>query len=132
VAGGLFNALSFAGPGFLFKQLDSNGYGAEMERHNKPMEEFTREREKFLEDETTRKDKIAQLRYEPAEANQDMKSTNQSLELVRRINALTNMKPKSSPRLSNHYKPSAEMEGYMTVFGVLAGGLVGGATYFLL
>jgi hypothetical protein len=111
VAWGLFNALSFAGAGFLFKQLDSNGYGAEMERHNKAMEEFTREREKFLEDETTRKGKIAQLIYELAEANQDMKSTNQSLELVRRINALTNMKPKSSPRLSNHYKPSAEMEG---------------------
>ncbi|CAB4000085.1 Hypothetical predicted protein [Paramuricea clavata] len=46
-------------------------------------------REKYLEEVTDRRNKIAQLREELAEANSDIKSTNQSLELVRKIGELT-------------------------------------------
>lgn len=35
VAGGLFNAMAFAGAGFLFKKLDESSYPAEVERHNR-------------------------------------------------------------------------------------------------
>ena len=45
VAGGLFNAIAFAGAGYVFHKLDKNGYEAEMERHVKAMEEFNKEKE---------------------------------------------------------------------------------------
>ena len=41
VAGGLFNAIAFVGAGYVFHKLDKSGYDAEMERHNKAMEELT-------------------------------------------------------------------------------------------
>jgi Skp family chaperone for outer membrane proteins len=132
VAGGLFNAFSSAGAGYLFKMFDKNGYAEESKRHNMAMEALTAEREKYLEEVTNRRNKIAQLREELAEANSDIKSTNQSLELVRRINELTRKAPPRKPQLSNHYKPSAEMEEYMALFGLLAGGAIGGAAYLIL
>ena len=133
VAGGLFNAFAFAGAGYLFKMFDKNGYAEEAKRHNMAMEDLTAEREKYLEEVTDRRNKIAQLRAELAEANSDhIKSTNQSLELVRRINELTRKPMPRKPHLSNHYKPSPEMEEYMALFGLLAGGAIGGAAYLIL
>ncbi|CAB3983699.1 Hypothetical predicted protein [Paramuricea clavata] len=132
VAGGLFNAFAFAGAGYLFKMFDKNGYAEEAKRHNLAMENLTAEREKYLEEVTDRRNKIAQLRAEIADANRDIKSTNKSLELVRRINELTRKAIPRKPQLSNHYKPSSEMEEYMALFGLIAGGVVGGAAYLML
>jgi Skp family chaperone for outer membrane proteins len=131
-AGGLSNAFAFAGAGYLFKMFDKNGYAEESKRHNMAMEALTAEREKYLEEVTNRRNKIVQLREELAEANSDIKLTNQSLELLRRINELTRKTLPRKPQLSNHYKPSPEMEEYMALFGLLTGGAVGGAAYLLL
>jgi predicted RNase H-like nuclease (RuvC/YqgF family) len=132
VAGGLFNAFAFAGAGYLFKMFDKNGYAEEAKRHNMAMEAITVEREKYLEEVTNRRNKLAKLRAELAEANSDIKPTNQSLELLRRINELTHKTLPKRPQLSNHYKPSHEMEEYMALFGLLAGGAIGGAAYLIL
>ena len=132
VAGGLFNAFAFAGAGYLFKMFDKNGYAEEAKRYNMAMEALTAEREKYLEEVTNRRNKIVQLREELAEVNSDIKSTNQSLELLRRINELTRKTLPRKPQLSNHYKPSPEMEEYMALFGLLTGGAIGGAAYLLL
>ncbi|CAB4041857.1 Hypothetical predicted protein [Paramuricea clavata] len=112
--------------------FDKNGYAEEAHRHNKAMENLTAEREKYLEEVTDRRNKIAQLKSELAEASRDIKSTNQSLELVRRIDELTRKPIPRKPQLSNHYKPSSEMEEYMTIFGLITGGVVGGAAYLIL
>ncbi|CAB4031809.1 Hypothetical predicted protein [Paramuricea clavata] len=120
------------GAGYLFKMFDKNGYAEEAHRHNIAMENFTAEREKYLEEVTDRRNKIARLRAELAEANSDIKSTNQSLELVRRINELSRKAMPRRPQLSNHYKPSPRMEDYMTIFGLITGGVVGGAAYLIL
>ncbi|CAB4009273.1 Hypothetical predicted protein [Paramuricea clavata] len=132
VAGGLFNAFAFAGAGYLFKMFDKNGYAEEAHRHNKAMENLTAEREKYLEEVTDRRNRIAKLKSELADANRDIKSTNQSLELVRRINELTRKPMPRKPQLSNHYKPSSEMEEYMAIFGLITGGAVGGLAYLIL
>ena len=132
VAGGLFNAFAFAGAGYLFKMFDKNGYAEEAKRHNMAMEALTVEREKYLEEVTDRRNKIVQLREELSKANSDIKSTNQSLELLRRINELTRKDMPRKPQLSNHYKTSPEMEEYMALFGLFAGGAIGGAAYLLL
>jgi hypothetical protein len=132
VAGGLFNAFAFAGAGFLFKMIDKNGYVEEAHRHNIAMENLTAEREKYLEEVTDRRNRIAQLRAELAVADRDIKTTNQSLELLRRIKELTHKAMPRKPQLSNHYTPSPEMKEYMTIFGLITGGVVGGAAYLLL
>jgi hypothetical protein len=81
------------------------------------MEALTAEREKYLEQVTDRRNKLAQLREGLASANSDIRSTNQSLELVRRINELTRKPLPKKPQLSSHYKPSPEMEEYMALLG---------------
>ena len=48
VAEGLFNAIAFAGAGYVFRKL-KNGYEKEMERHNNAMERFNKEKEKWYE-----------------------------------------------------------------------------------
>ena len=73
VARRLFNAFAFAGAGYLFKYFDKNGFAEEAKRHNMAMEELTAEREKYLEQVTDRRNKLAQLREELAEANTDIK-----------------------------------------------------------
>ncbi len=42
VAGGIFNAFAFAGAGYLFKMINSDGYGEEIKRHNLAMEQLAR------------------------------------------------------------------------------------------
>ena len=46
-----FAAVSFAGPGYLFKMFDSNGYEQEMKRHNLAVENLAKAKEEFNEKE---------------------------------------------------------------------------------
>ena len=62
MAGGLFNAIAFAGEGYVFHKLDKNGYEKEMERHDKAMEKLSAEKEKWYEKTVEKKNKIALLR----------------------------------------------------------------------
>ena len=50
VASGIFNAMAFAGAGFLFKKLDENGYKDEIKRHNRAMKKFNIVREKWQQE----------------------------------------------------------------------------------
>ena len=96
------------------------------------MENLTAEREKYLEEVTDRRNRLAQLKVELNEANRDIGDTNKALELVRRINELRRKAMPRNPKASDHYKPSNEMEEYMALFGLIAGGAIGGVAYFLL
>ena len=49
VAGGLFNAIAFAGAGYIFHKLDKSGYEKEMKRHDEAMEKLSVEKEKWYE-----------------------------------------------------------------------------------
>jgi hypothetical protein len=72
-------------------------------------------------------------REEPGnEVDRDIGDTNKALELVRRINELRRKAMPRNPKASDHYKPSSEMEEYMALFGLIAGGAIGGGAYFLL
>ena len=56
VAGGLFNAVAFAGAGYVFHKLDKKGYEDEMKRHNLAVEQLQAAKEKWYE-KNSRKEK---------------------------------------------------------------------------
>ena len=49
VAGGLFNAIAFAGTAFLLSKLNQKGYEAEIKRHNKAIEKLAQAKEEWYE-----------------------------------------------------------------------------------
>ena len=49
VGGGLFNAVAFAGAGYVFHKLDKKGNEDEMKRHNLAVEQLQAAREKWYE-----------------------------------------------------------------------------------
>ena len=73
VAGGIFNAFAFAGAGYLFKIINSDGYGEEIKRHNLAMEQLARARQEWNQKEIEQR---AKLRQERSDANEDFKEIN--------------------------------------------------------
>ena len=47
VAGGLFNAITFAGAGYVFHKLDKNGCEKKMKRHDEAMEKLNADKVKW-------------------------------------------------------------------------------------
>ena len=72
VAGGLFNAIAFAGAGYVFHKLDKDGYEKELKRHDEAMEKLSREKEKWYERTVEKKNKIALLRQRLLDADKDL------------------------------------------------------------
>ncbi|CAB3987043.1 Hypothetical predicted protein [Paramuricea clavata] len=117
VVGGLFNAVAFAGAGFLFSKLSHSGYEGEMKRHNKALEKLAKAKEKWYESQVEKKNRIAILRQELANAKSDMEVTNHALDSLRKAQEeLTN----KEPTIHDYYKPSSEMEEYQQItIGIL-------------
>ena len=89
VAGGIFNAVAFAGAGFLFSKLNHQGYDDEMKRHNKALEDLAKANQAWSEREVARKNRIAKLRLELGDANTDFEKTNRALKLLQNHQAST-------------------------------------------
>ena len=86
VVGGLFNAVAFAGAGFLFSKLNHTGYEKEIKRHNEAMEKLAKDKEKWYEEQVKRKEEIEKLRQQLSDANADINRTNMSLKTLAEIN----------------------------------------------
>ena len=129
VVGGLFNAFAFAGAGYLFSKLNHSGYKDEIKRHNLALEHLSEAKQKWYEEEVSRKNKIEEKRHQLVEANKDINITNASLNALDHLNRVME---KRKPTLDDYYKPSEEMEAYkvltMTAAGATAG-LVGYKIY---
>ena len=114
-------------------KIDKQNYLAETKRHNEAIEELTKAREKFLEQETARKDHLAKLKRELAEANQDEIATNRALDVLSEF--IKSNPPLREPLLQDFYSSSDEAKKYNTIgvviFALLFGGIiVGGYWYF--
>ena len=122
-AGGIFNAVAFAGAGFLFSKLNKEGYEDEMRRHNEAMEKLTKAKEEWYEREVERKNRMAQLRLKLDDANKDFAETNRAFKTLEQAT-----KVDREPTIHNFYQPSDEMKKYqdmtMGIVG-LASGIVG-------
>ena len=121
---GVFNALAFAGAGYLFKMIDKNGYEKEIKRHNLAMEELSKAKEKWYENQVEKKNKIQEMRQELSDANADINATNKALENLQKIT----YKGKTftrEPQTYDYYEPPDEMKDYLHL-AVGVAGLVGG------
>ena len=119
VVGGLFNAIAFAGAGFLFSKLNHTGYEKEIKRHNEAMEKLSRDKEKWYENQIKRKEKLERLRQQLSDANADINQTNKSLKILSEIQE--EEEEENKPKLENYYKPSEEMKEYQNVMFLLIG-----------
>ena len=121
VAGGIFNAVAFAGAGFLFSKLNKEGYNEELERRYKAMEKL---KEAWAEREVKRKDRMVQLRLDLEDANQEMEETNSALKELNTLQKASSVDQR--PTIHNFYEPSHEMRKYQDLMiGVI--GLTSGA-----
>ena len=105
VAGGLFNAVAFAGAGYVFHKLDKKGYEGEMKRHNLAMEQLTAAKEKWYEKTVKKKNKIALLRQQLEDANKDLGATNEALHKLR---TAVDEDIGSEPTFDDYYEPSGD------------------------
>ena len=128
VVGGLFNAVAFAGAGFLFSKLNHTGYEKEIKRHNEAMENLAKDKEKWYE--------IEKLRQQLSEANANINRTNMSLKTLAEIyNRVKSLEQEYSeavgnePKLEDYYKPSDEMKDYQNVAFFLVG-ISGGYIFY--
>ncbi len=87
VAGGLFNAFAFAfaGAGYLFKMINSDGYGEEIKRHNLAMEQLTKARQTWNQKEIEEEKRIRKLQQERANAKADFSEINKSLKAYKKV-----------------------------------------------
>ena len=132
VVGGLFNAVAFAGAGFLFSKLNHTGYEKEIKRHNEGMEKLSEAKEKWYKKQVEKKEQIEKLRQQLSDANADINRTNMSLktlsEMNNRVKSLEqeyNTAEENKPKLEDYYKPSDEMKEYQNVAFFLVGISVG-------
>ena len=129
VAGGLFNAVAFAGAGYLFQKLNKDGYDEEIRRHDLALEKLERARQEWNQKDIERQEKMAALRQEKEKADADFKNINKALKDYEKVTTLVFDEKKFTrqPHLWDFYDPSDEMKEYMTL-SIGAIGLVGGWT----
>ena len=121
VVGGLFNAVAFAGAGFLFSKLNHSGYEKEIKRHNLAIEKLTRDKENWFEKQMERKEYLEKLRQQLSDANADINETNKSLINFKKVENEYQEEEKKEPKLENYYTPSKEMKEYQNVVFFIIG-----------
>ena len=122
VAGGLFNAVAFAGAGYVFHKLDKKGYEDEMKRHNLAMEQSTAAKEKWYEKTVEKKNKVALLRQQLEDANKYLDATNEALHKLR---TAMDEDILPGPTITDYYEPSNEMKMYTNIVVGVTGSVAG-------
>ncbi len=88
VAGGLFNAVAFAGAGYLFQKFNKDGYGEETRRHDRALEKLEKARQEWYQKDIERQEKMAALRRERSDADADFKNINKALKDYEKVTTL--------------------------------------------
>ena len=126
VAGGLFNAVAFAGAGYLFSKFNKDGHDEETKRHDLALEKLEKARQEWNKKDIERQEKIKALRRERSDADADFKNINKALKDYEKVTLIFDEKKFTrQPHIWDFYEPSSEMKEYMTLtIGTM--GLVGG------
>ncbi len=88
VAGGLFNAVAFAGAGYLFQKFNKSGYEEETKRHDLALEKLEKARQEWNQKDIERREKMVALRLEKKEADADFEKINKALRDYEKANTL--------------------------------------------
>ena len=88
IGGSLWAALAFSGTGYLFRLLDKSGYDTEMKRHNLAMENLSKAREQWYEEEVRKEDEMARKRQELLASRADLSTVNRALDALKKLNVL--------------------------------------------
>ena len=126
---GIFNALAFAGAGYMFQKFNKDGYEKETRRHDLAMERLNKAQQEWNQKDIERQEKIAKLRQERADASADFGDINKALKDYEKVTELVyeGKKFTRKPHTWDFYDPSDEMKEYMTI-AIGSMGLVGGWT----
>ena len=132
----MFAGIAFSLSGFVMQKLDKPDYESEVKRHDRALENLSKAREAWYEQEVEKKDRMAQKRAELQTAKADLSTINHALDLLKNMDVVyqdekTNQKYtfNREPRLSNFYTPSDKMKKYqnytMGAVGLGTGALLG-------
>ena len=116
-----FAGISFSLSGFLMHKLDKSGYEAEMKRHNRALENLSKARGQFYEEEVEKKNRMAQKRAELLQSKADLSTVNKALDLLKNMDVVyhddENRKYtfKREPQLRDFYTPSDKMKKYENI-----------------
>ena len=132
----VFAGFAFSASGFIMHKLDKSGYLDEVRRHDLALENLSKAREQFYQEEVRKKDRIEQKRAELQIAKADLNTVNHALDLLKNMNVVyrdekTNTKYtfNREPQLKDFYTPSDKMKKYqnitMGVVGLGTGALLG-------
>ncbi len=61
VAGGIFNAVAFAGAGYMFQKLNKDGYSEETKRHDLAMEKLNRAQQEWNQKDIERQEEDSEI-----------------------------------------------------------------------
>ena len=122
VAGGLFNAVDFAGAGYVFHKLDKKGYEDEMKRHDLAMEQLKAASDKWYEKTVEKKHKVALLHQQLVDANKDLDATNDALH---KLHTAMDEDIGPEPTINDYYEPSDEMKTYTDIVVGVTGSVAG-------
>ena len=131
----MFAGIAFSLSGFVMHKLDKPNYEAEVKRHNRALENLSKAREQFYEEEVRKKDRMAQKRAELQTAKADLSTVNHALDLLKNMNVVFKDTSgnthtfKREPRLSDFYSPSEKFKKIqnltMGAVGLGTGALLG-------
>lgn len=125
VGGALVNAFAFSGSNYLFKQLDNTE--EERERHDKAMEKYTSDRDKW------NKKRLEILDFENKQRMERMdyktekleKQKHSSEELEKADKAMQQYFLETEPKFENYYTPSNEQKDRELTFVVVGMAIIG-------
>ena len=132
----MFAGIAFSLSGYVFHKIDKGGYEEEMKRHNRALENLSKAREQFYEEEVRKKDLMAQKRAELQQSKADLATVNHALDLLKNMDVVyhdtksnTKYTFNRQPQLRDFYTPSDKMKKYqnytMGAVGLGTGALLG-------
>ena len=96
-----FAGIAFSASGLLFHHLDKGDYEAEIKRHNRALENLSKARELWYQQEVEKKDRMAQKRAELQTAKADLSTVNHALDLLKNMDVVYHNEESLKERASN-------------------------------
>ena len=135
IFGAILNATAFTGGNVLAQTLSGQGetFEKERERHDRALEKFNRDTEKYREQRELIYDWKKKQQSKEYEAERELSITDDDLKLYSEVtqerSPKFSTKLMSEPKFNDYYSPSDEQKQWEKIY--VAAGLIGGVFLFL-